>query len=200
MRFCGIGLEARIAGVNGVGSGGEIPGEDVVRHRGDAVLIPQTLAEGQHESRLPGPDGSASSVSTGSRQELGPNSSNQAEAKPSKANAHSRVRQSTQRCERQSIELKKPSTTQIAHRTVTQTEAETPAYPPMPTVKARSRQFRPSTSGISRPKYEPGPSRISWEWPCSAPPWGWSCAWVEVAIAVERPRARMRSRVMMGRE
>jgi hypothetical protein len=34
-------------------------------------------------------------------------------------------------------------------------------YPPMPTVKALSLKSRPSTMGISRPKKEPGPSRIS---------------------------------------
>lgn len=50
------------------------------------------------------------------------------------------------------------------------------AYPPMPTVKARSCQFRPSMIGISRPRKLPGPSRISCECPCSAaekPSWVW---------------------------
>lgn len=44
----------------------------------------------------------------------------------------------------------------------------------MPMVKARSFQSRPSMRGISRLRYEPGPSRISCEWPW--PPkssWEW---------------------------
>lgn len=48
-------------------------------------------------------------------------------------------------------------------------------HPPIPTVKARSFQSRPSISGISRLTYEPGPSRISWEWPW--PLKGSSCEW-----------------------
>lgn len=42
------------------------------------------------------------------------------------------------------------------------------AYPPIPIVKARSVQSRPSANGISRARYEPGPFRTSWEWPCAA--------------------------------
>lgn len=38
-------------------------------------------------------------------------------------------------------------------------------YPPMPMVKARSSHCLPSMMGISRPRYEPGPSRISWVCP-----------------------------------
>lgn len=38
-------------------------------------------------------------------------------------------------------------------------------YPPMPTVKARSLKSRPWTMGISRPRKDPGPSRISCVWP-----------------------------------
>lgn len=53
-------------------------------------------------------------------------------------------------------------------------------YPPIPIVNARSFQSRPSMTGISRPRYEPGPSRISCEWPWSAAedpvcPWSWEC-------------------------
>lgn len=49
-------------------------------------------------------------------------------------------------------------------------------YPPIPIVNARSFQSRPSINGNSRFKYEPGPSRISCEWPC--PPNGSSWEWV----------------------
>ena len=45
---------------------------------------------------------------------------------------------------------------------------EAGAYPPIPTVNARSFQSRPSTIGISRKVYEPGPSSTSCECPCSA--------------------------------
>ena len=43
----------------------------------------------------------------------------------------------------------------------------------MPIVNALSLKSRPSTMGISRPRNEPGPSRISCVWPWSPP--GWEC-------------------------
>lgn len=48
--------------------------------------------------------------------------------------------------------------------------------PPIPIVNARSFQSRPSISGISRLRYEPGPSSISCEWPCVPP--SCACAWL----------------------
>lgn len=40
-----------------------MPGEDVVRHRGDVVLVAQGVTQRQHESRLSGPDGAVFGVS-----------------------------------------------------------------------------------------------------------------------------------------
>lgn len=61
------------------------------------------------------------------------------------------------------------------------------AYPPMPTVNARSSQSLPSMIGISRPMKLPGPSRISWVCPwsaaaceCDGPSWEWLCDMMKV--------------------
>jgi hypothetical protein len=57
-------------------------------------------------------------------------------------------------------------------------------HPPIPTVKARSDQFLPSVIGSSRPRKEPGPSRIScecpWSWSWKCPSWSWSLVWSSI--------------------